>query len=149
MNTIWILIGFVVFVLLIGAVSKLKKYKVAEVRRKQILTDIEQSTYWKLKKCIKEDQVLLTQVSFSAMFEGKGRGKERFTNFAKIKQKVADYVICDLSFNVLKIIELDDRTHNKEKDSIRDEAVLNAGIETIRFNVKNIPSIDELKELLK
>ena len=60
--------------------------------------------------------------------------------FNKFKSTSIDYVICDKSFNILAVIELDDKTHEhkKDKDDIRDAMLCRAGYQIHRFNCKKI-----------
>ena len=45
---------------------------------------------------------------------------------------------------VLAVVELDDRTHNAERDAKRDTMLLSAGYRTLRFPSKRKPSEAEI-----
>ena len=64
-----------------------------------------------------------------------------------MKQKVADFLVLDQQFQILKIIELDDSSHDskKEKDAIRDRNAEEAGLETIRWHVSNLPDRTQIR----
>lgn len=112
---------------------------------KRPLTQPEQTMYWKLIKALPE-YVVLAQVSFSGFIYAKnGRPKENYIKFNKIKQKRADFLICDKSFKIIAAIEVDDSSHDKEKDERRDKALIEAGIPTIRWNVGNLPTEEKIK----
>jgi len=67
----------------------------------------------------------------------------------RFDRKVADYVICARNtFQVVAIIELDDRTHDykKEKDAERDAMLNAAGYRTERFESKKKPSEAEIAQ---
>lgn len=120
-------------------ISKSKYYT------KRPLTPPEQVMYWKLVKALPE-YVILAQVDFSSFIYAKdGKQKENYINFNKIKQKRADFLVCDKSFKIAAAIEIDDSSHDKEKDKKRDIALLEAGILTIRWNVGNLPTEEEIK----
>lgn len=64
----------------------------------------------------------------------------------------ADFVICNAEAVVERVVELDDRSHNREIARNRDakkDAVLNAaGIPVVRFQAKAIPSTGDLRRLV-
>lgn len=73
--------------------------------------------------------------------------------FNKIKSKHIDYIICEkTTFKIKYAIELDDITHNLEHRIKRDDFILNAlsnaDIELIRFNVNYTYKVSEIKEKL-
>lgn len=114
---------------------------------KRPLTSPEQAFYWRLLKAF-PDKLILPQVSFSRFLYAKGKSKKaNFSKFSRVRQKVADYVICDKAFNVLGIIELDDTSHNLEKDRQRDNFLNEAGIRVFRFNVAQIPDTEKLQKI--
>ena len=60
-------------------------------------------------------------------------------------RKVADFVVCDKSFQVLAVIELDDASHKgkADKDAARDAMLANAGYRVLRY--PNVPDIDRVR----
>lgn len=116
--------------------------------QKTPLTIEEQKLYWKLKKAL-PDYEILSQVSFNAFIVTKGDNqKERHAKHNTARQKVADFLICDRGFNVIAVIELDDKSHNKEKDEKRDAMLKEAGIKTQRYRVKQLPTDEEINSLI-
>ena len=79
--------------------------------------------------------------------------KKRFELSKKIGSKSIDFVITDLSSKLLFLIELDDNSYNNQnaqkRASQKNKILENAGLKLYRFNVKNIPTVDELKVLLQ
>lgn len=63
----------------------------------------------------------------------------------RIAQQRVDYVVCDPAGQVIAVIELDDRTHNRRKDAIRDNRLAQAGISTIRYESKQRPSFGKIR----
>ena len=47
---------------------------------------------------------------------------------------------------VMVVIELDDRTHVAAKDKLRDERLMQAGIRTVRFQSKNKPEAQAIRD---
>lgn len=67
----------------------------------------------------------------------------------KIAQKMVDYVVQDRNTgNIIALIELDDKTHNPDKDTQRDAITQSAGYKTIRWNSKNKPSAEQIRKEL-
>lgn len=113
---------------------------------KRPLSQPEQAMYWKLIKALPE-YVVLAQVNFGSFIYTKGdTSKENYINFNKMKQKRADFLICGKDFKIIAAVELDDSSHNKEKDEKRDKALMETGITTIRWSVGNLPGEKEIKE---
>lgn len=115
-----------------------------------VLSDPEQSLYWRLYDVLPSDKfVLLSQVSFAAFISARGGSQfDRDSKFNSARQKYADFVVCSLDFQVLAVIELDDRSHDLERDKARDAILNEAGIAVVRWNVKNLPTTQEIREAL-
>lgn len=114
------------------------------------LTNPEQALYWKLKESLGEEYVVLAQVSFSRFIRTKGGDKKSNNSmFYKARQKVADYVICKKDFSIVAIVELDDKSHKNERDKERDSIIESAGLKIVRWNVKQIPTSEEIQEKIK
>lgn len=65
-----------------------------------------------------------------------------------IGAKHCDYLICrPATCEIVAIVELDDRTHQKERDASRDRMTAAAGYRTLRFESKNKPSVAELRRI--
>ncbi len=92
------------------------------------------------------DLFIFSQVSFSRFIDAKnGNRKENFARFAEVRQKVADYLICSKDFDIITAIELDDRSHQPEKDKNRDALLTEAGIPTLRRYLKDLPSKTDMQ----
>jgi very-short-patch-repair endonuclease len=120
------------------------------VCRKDPLSRPEQVLYWRLRDAC-PSHVILAQVAIAQLLE-----VERVTNrqaiFNRYRQLVADFVICTPAFNVVAVIELDDRSHTTpgraDADERKSAALGAAGVPLLRFNVRNLPSTGELRSLL-
>ncbi len=112
------------------------------------LSEPEQILYWKLQKAL-PNHVVLAQVSFSRFLYTKGAtAKDNFWQFARGRQKVADFVICDKNFYIVAIVELDDNSHSTEKDKIRDAILKEAKLHIIRWNVRKLPTEEEIQKTI-
>lgn len=156
MSAIFIIIVFVIMLLVIfklmgkpvnndfKEVKSLIQYK---YKSKPLMTKNEFEFFNRLVLALPEYYVC-PQVSLGALLEGdttdyKLKNSIRLT-FA---QKFADYVVFSKENTVIAIVELDDKTHVKEKDDKRDAMLNQAGYKTIRFESKNKPTIEEIKKL--
>jgi len=83
--------------------------------------------------------VVLAQVAFSALVDTRDRPTRNTFN-----RKVADFVLCDKSFAVIAVIELDDKSHRGREatDADRDAILVRAGYRVLRF--KNVPDSADL-----
>jgi len=89
------------------------------------------------------DGYIFPQVAFSALLEPSPRNK--WAAFKYISQKRVDYAIYNNKLQLLCIVELDDRTHNRKKDAQRDAAFDSAGIVTVRWQSSNKPTENEIR----
>lgn len=145
-----LLIGFILIVigLLLTTIKKKEAAPNSKSKyfKKVLLSAPEQAMYFKLRTGL-PDHIILAQVAFSQMIGAKGGSKsERSSKWGSAKQSVADFVICDKAFNIIAVVELDDKTHKAEKDEARDQILLEAGIQTIRWKAVNLPDEEEIKQ---
>ncbi|PUA99145.1 very-short-patch-repair endonuclease [Acidovorax sp. 107] len=143
------LIFLVVLVLIAAIVIAALKKKSTETttdgeeqerpKRKRLLTQREEAMYNRLTTSLPESKIL-AQVSFGALLSAKSRATRN-----SFDRKIADFVVCDKSLQVLAVIELDDDSHKKktEEDAARDALLTNAGYRVIRYG--NIPDTDQLQ----
>jgi very-short-patch-repair endonuclease len=139
-----VFIGVVIFVLIAAVVSGRKggpktSANDIEIRKRRPLTEREQSMYFRLCSTFPE-LVVLSQVSFSALLISPQQSTRNGYN-----RKVADFVLCTKAFDVLAVIELDDKSHNGKEaaDEVRDSWLKSAGLRIIRY--PNIPDESRLK----
>ena len=148
MELVLIVIAVVVLAILSKQIGK-GSFESCDYWAKKPLSEIEQFAYWRIKEACGEEKVLLSQVAFSSFIKTKGRDKAARSGYARARQKVADFVICNKDFSIFAIVEIDDSTHSAEKDRKRDEITESAGIVTYRLEAKALPSVAELKEAMK
>src|SRR5262245_53668122 len=105
------------------------------------LTDPEQVLYWRLVEALPEC-VVLAQVSFTRFMKAAPEGNfspaQQLTLYRRISQKTIDYLVCLKDFTVVAAVELDDASHDEERDSQRDALLKSAGIVPLRIDVKHI-----------
>jgi len=68
----------------------------------------------------------------------------------KINRMTVDFLVCKKDFSIVAAVELDDSSHNSERrqeaDDKKNKALQSAGIRIIRWNVKNVPDTDKIRE---
>lgn len=139
----------IAIILLAAAAAGKKTTNSSEFFSQKPLSEAEQVAYWRLKEACGEDKVVMPQVAFSSFIRTKGGNKkERASNFARARQKVADFVICNKDFSIYGIVEIDDKTHKAEKDALRDKITEAAGIKTFRVTANKLPTAIEFREVI-
>ena len=110
-------------------------------KSRSIMTDNEQEFFLRLSVAL-PDFYIFPQVSFSAFLEPANYSSEskKMSIRGTYSQKYADYVVTNKAFEVIAIVELDDRTHNEQKDRARDKMLNQAGSRVIRWQSNNKPS---------
>lgn len=118
-------------------------------QKKSLMTNNEFEFFNRLIKALPE-YYIFSQVSMAAILDVDRKN----TNIKYIQairntfdRKIIDYVVYNKNKEIVAIIELDDRTHNPEKDKKRDSMLWQAGYRTIRFQSKNKPTIEEIRKL--
>lgn len=109
-----------------------------------ILTKNEMEFYGRLRRALPE-LLVLPQLSMAAVIRPNESGKRWGGAFARIAAKRIDFTICKADLSVVCVIELDDRTHNKAKDAVRDTMLTSAGIVTIRYESRQKPTEPKIR----
>ena len=107
---------------------------------KRVLSAPEAILYHRLCEAA-PSAIVLTQVSLHRILAVATGGQAAFNSIA---QKAVDFVVCRPDFSVVCVIELDDSSHDSRRDNARDGILNSARIETVRFNVKNLPSVSQI-----
>ena len=84
--------------------------------------------------------IVMPQVAFSAFLTAKTMATRN-----TFDRKVADFVVCDPSFTVQAVIELDDSSHRgkEAQDASRDKMLADAGYRVLRY--ARIPDMDRVQ----
>lgn len=139
----------VVIVVAVTVLSQLKKTKrTGTYKRRQLMTANEAEFFSRLVTAL-PDHYIFPQVSMQALIEAASNDrKQAHSDRLRIAQQRADYVICDAACEVVAVVELDDRTHSGTKDQVRDSRLEQAGIRTIRFQSRNKPTREAIRQLV-
>ena len=135
---LWAILIFVLMVLIKLLDKNGSKINAREsYQARQLLTKHELQEYFKLKQYADtRGWLVCPKVRLWDLIEPKrGAGKKQ-TLINKIQSKHVDFVLVDQSMNVIGVLELDDRSHDradrKERDGFVREALEGAGITMIQ-----------------
>lgn len=134
---------------LLHARERNRRIKLGVYQGRDLMTDNELEFFGRLVQALPQYYVF-PQVAMSALLEPASRDEaRRNTDRLRIAQQRIDYVVCDRNCNVVAVVELDDRTHSRAKDQVRDERLEQAGIRTLRFESRAKPSLREIRAALQ
>ena len=154
----WVWGGLLVLGLgLVGvAVVRGRRQDLPYVAAKGLLSPAERAFFVVLRRAVGEDFQLFAKVRVGDILQVRPgvEGKRRFTAFGKISSKHADFVACDpRTFAVVGVIELDDRSHEREdrrrRDEFFDAAMRVAGVPVLRVAVQRSYDATELGEAVQ
>lgn len=117
---------------------------------KKLLTDNEYDFFIRLVRACPENVYVFSQVSMGAILNANSNDYEEDKKLRyNFGYKIIDFVLYSSDKKVLAIIELDDRTHNKENDYKRDIMLREAGYKILRFESKKKPKTNELAQIIR
>ena len=145
--------GFFYFLKMKAANGEAGDDEPAAYKPKALLTANELEFLARLEAAAPELRIC-PQVAMGAILDPAVSRKQDPKRFFKLRgafaQKMIDFVAMDRKTGaIVAIIELDDRTHNEDKDAKRDAMLKSAGYKTIRWQSKAKPEVEAIrKELL-
>jgi hypothetical protein len=113
------------------------------VRAKALLTGNEREFYGRLRRALGPQFEVVPQVAMGALMDvALPREHPQFWAIREqFSRKIVDYVVCERrTMRVIAAVELDDRTHDPERDRRRDALMAAAGIRTLRWDSRRKPS---------
>lgn len=144
----YLLVAAIVVLAVLATVMKAMEGK-TRYKARQIMTPNEIEFFRRLHAAL-PGHWIFTQVAMSALIQpDMGQGKAYMSAFGRIAQKRVDYAIYDDYMNLVAVVELDDRTHNKRNDAIRDAYMASAGIRTIRFESRRKPDAEAIRQAVQ
>jgi hypothetical protein len=144
------LIFFVLAACFIVALLKNTKGKdgTGTYKQRKLMTDNEAEFFGRLVVALPEHYIF-PQVAMSALLDtASGDKKIAHSDRLRIAQQRVDYVVCTRSCEVVAVVELDDKTHSRAKDQLRDVRLQQAGIRTVRFQSREKPKVDAIRALI-
>ena len=120
----------------------------AKFKSKTLLTPNELEFLGRLEAAAPELR-FFAQVAMTALLDPavpRSDGKAYYRLRGMFSQKIVDFVAQRrLDGAIIAVIELDDRTHDSDKDSKRDEMLQSAGYRIVRWNSKNKPDASAIR----
>jgi hypothetical protein len=121
--------------------------------RVPVMTNAELQFFQKLEAACSSlgDYRVFPQVSMGAVIEvDKALDFQTRRSYrSRFDRKIIDFVVCDRNSNVLVLVELDDSTHDAQRDRERDSLTASAGYNTLRMRGKKAFDVNEIKRNLK
>lgn len=147
-----IVIGMFVFQIIQKSTSTEDKKKTYQYKKKDFfLSRAEHECYDALIKAVGNDFHIFAQVHLPTIVGNKVVGQNWRGAFRHINEKSVDFVLCDKAYIAPKlVIELDDRTHEREDRIERDKEVerilQDADLPLLRLGNHGSFNADELKQ---
>ena len=116
-------------------------------RRKQVLTGGDLEFFYHLRYALPECLVC-PQVAVAALIAPAGMGKMRQAALDGMYRKRVGYAVFDEDMKLVAVVELDHRSRPTRNDVARDAAFATAGIRTIRFHAKRMPSETKIRSCI-
>jgi very-short-patch-repair endonuclease len=147
-NSVFVVIFIIVIAAVIAAGLKTRIADVWPFEKKRVLTESEQTVYWRLLK-VAPEFVVLAQVALSSLVDVKSGTPKRQAHWNKVSQKSVDFALCRKDGSVLAVIEVDDKTHlaakRAETDRVKNKILEAAGIPILRWKASPLPSEESMR----
>lgn len=139
-----LLIILVIVALLFKRNASKTPYKI-----KDIMTKNEVEFFNRLRNAVPHHYIF-PQVSMAAILspDMPTRSKQYLGAFRRISQKRIDWAVYTSDLKLICVVELDDSSHNKTSDQIRDTYMSGAGIKTLRWQTKSKPDVNAIAEMI-
>lgn len=155
-NTIFLCVLCFLLLILFVTLNILFRKKLGKfpyVAKESILSKSEFDFYRQLKESLVEtDFIILMKVGIRDIVRIPRDAKKYIAWLNKIDKKHVDFLICDKSLKPIRVIELDDRTHNLpgriERDKFVDEIFESVSIPIEHIKVESSYNLDYLKSSL-
>lgn len=109
-------------------------------KRRDLMSENELEFFGRLVVALPEHYIF-PQVAMTALLEPAGTDRKRaHSDRLRIAQQRIDYVVCNRRCEVVAVVELDDKTHSRAKDQVRDGRLEQGGFRTVRFQSRQKPS---------
>lgn len=118
--------------------------KPVRFRPRSVLTGSELDFFFRLRAAL-PTCIVCPQVASSALLEPAGMGAARQQAMARIEGGRVGYAVFDQEMRLMAIVELNHRSRVRRRDIARDRYFSSAGIRTVRFHTKHLPSPKQIE----
>ena len=147
-----LLIALALLLLIILLWLLIRHWRQPKFRQTPIMTDNEREFFHRLVKAA-PDCYIFAQVAMGALVQpAQGSNPKAFMRaHGTIGAKRIDYAIHDADLKLLCLVELDDSSHDEEKDKARDKITASVGIPTIRWRSARAqrPSVAQIRRQIE
>jgi hypothetical protein len=124
------------------------KSRTGTYRQRTLMTDNEAEFFGRLVVAL-PDHYIFPQVAMSALLDAASSDKRTaHGDRRRIAQQRVDYVVCTKSCEVVAVVELDDKTHSRAKDQLRDARLEQGRIRTVRFQARSKPGVEAIRAMV-
>jgi hypothetical protein len=117
-------------------------------RQRKLMTDNEAEFFGRLVVAL-PDHYIFPQVAMSALLDTTSSDKKTaHSDRLRIAQQRVDYVVCTKSCEVVAVVELDDKTHSRAKDQLRDARLEQGHIRTVRFQSRSKSGVEAIRTMI-
>ncbi|AQH05791.1 hypothetical protein A9R05_43010 (plasmid) [Burkholderia sp. KK1] len=132
----------------LGKMRSNTKYSPKHYETVPLLTPHEQPLFWRLQEAVGSKYVVAPQVVFGAFLKVKSLPwVDKTTARNAVQHNRGDFVICNDKLEVVAVVELDDSTHDKKaqkiKDRRRDELMKAVGVKSVRY--RHMPEVSRIR----
>ena len=144
-----IVIIFIICVVIVWNKRTEGKGNGTRIVRKAFMTQNELE-FWHLLRKAAPPLNVGPQVAMGALLTTSGGVTKSLRQSAcnRFDRQCVDFVLFDTLGEIQLIVELDDSTHNSEKDRLRDQRTANAGYSTLRSRRRDAHTVSELARLI-
>lgn len=137
---------FVALVLIALTLARVKTGdRAGKYKRRDLMTANELEFFGRLVAAL-PDHYIFPQVAMSALLEASSSDKRvAQSDRLRIAQQRVDYVVSNRRCEVVAVVELDDKTHSRAKDKVRDGRLEQASIRTVRFQSRQKPTAEAIR----
>jgi hypothetical protein len=138
----------VVFALIVGAGLAgwfvLNRDRPLRFRARQVVTGTGLEFLFRLKRALPECTVC-PQIAATSLLEPLGMGVGRKAALSRIVGRRVGYAVFDAEMKLIVVIELDHRPRLTRREAECDRYFADAGIKTLRFHPKRMPSGEKIR----
>ena len=130
-------------------VSKIKRL-FQPYRGRDLMTPNEPDMFARLVRAL-QGHYVFPQVAMGAIVESAPRLGAAVAQGVRSRfdRKIVDFLVVDArTFDIVAIVELDDRTHDAKHDQGRDNITRAAGYRTVRFQARRKPDASDIRREL-
>lgn len=113
-----------------------------------IMTPNELEFFQRMRRALGSQYYIFPQVAMAALIRPAQSYRQHKEAYWNIQKKRIDYAIYDSAMALICLVELDDKSHHRQRDNERDSWTQSAGITTLRWESKAKPSEKQIRAMI-